>query len=74
MLTIDILASGDMHSRLHLGTHNRNTIINIWTPRTIENLVWVWVCGAGGNVIGHHDHNVFLQDATLAQDLVRLQD
>lgn len=63
------------HSRLHLGyklTHDRNTVINVWTPRAVEDLVWMWICRAGGDVIRHHDHDVLLQDSTVTQDLVCL--
>lgn len=53
-------------------THNRNTIIDIWTPWPIEDLAWVRIRGAGGNVICHHDHNIFFRKATMSQDLVCL--
>lgn len=54
-------------------THNWNTVINVWTPRTVKNLVWMRVSGTCGNVICHHDHDVLLSDSTVAQNLICLR-
>ena len=53
-------------------THNWHTLIYIRAAWSVEDLVWMWIGRACGNVICHHYHNVLLGDATTPQDLVCL--
>lgn len=50
-----------------------DAIIDIWTPRLVENLAWVRVHEVASQVIGVHDYNVLIIQASSFQHLISLQ-
>ncbi len=53
--------------------HHRDAIIHVWPPWGVEDLARVGVLVVPGNVVGHHDHDVVVLDASVVQHLVGLQ-
>ena len=62
---------GQVQSDLQI--YHRNAFIDIHTPRTVENLMWMWIAWVCSNVICHHDNDVLIWQATMSQYLVSLQ-
>ena len=54
-------------------THHRDALIHVCPPWGVEDLARVGVLVVAGNVVGHHDHDVVILDASMVQHLVGLQ-